>query len=154
MERDANILDKLGSLIPGYAGYAERSGRRQCDRILRDQISSKISACEKKITRNISDSIQKGDSATIEEKENCRKRLNTLNSKIKYAPYGESAFFSGSRIKENELKEIYRKDLRIMETVTKLHRNIQDLDCIDLQSFIDDIESDLEGRNTYIAGYK
>jgi hypothetical protein len=154
MEREKNILDKLGSLIPGYAGYAERNGRRQCDRILRDLISSKIFACEKSITRNISDSIQKGNSASIEDKEKCRKRLNTISSKIKYAPYGESAFFSGSQIKEDELLEIYRKDLHIMETVTKLQRMIQDIDSIDLLSFIDGIESELENRNQYIREFK
>ena len=28
MERSKNIFDKIGSLIPGYRGYAEREGRR------------------------------------------------------------------------------------------------------------------------------
>ena len=31
MQRTKNIFDKIGSLIPGYRGYAERDGRRNCD---------------------------------------------------------------------------------------------------------------------------
>jgi hypothetical protein len=27
MDRKKNIFDKIGSLIPGYRGYAEREGR-------------------------------------------------------------------------------------------------------------------------------
>ena len=34
MERSKNIFDKLGSLIPGYRGYAERDSRRNCDKLL------------------------------------------------------------------------------------------------------------------------
>ena len=29
------LLEKLGSLVPGYAGYADRETRRECDQVLR-----------------------------------------------------------------------------------------------------------------------
>ena len=40
MERDLTIIDKIGSLIPGYRGYVEREGRRNCDKQLRSNLSS------------------------------------------------------------------------------------------------------------------
>ena len=46
MDRLKNVFDKIGSLIPGYKGYAERDGRRNCDKILRDSISAQLSECE------------------------------------------------------------------------------------------------------------
>ena len=38
MERKKNIFDKIGSLIPGYIGYAERDSRRVCDQKIRKEI--------------------------------------------------------------------------------------------------------------------
>ena len=42
MDRKVNILDKIGALIPGYSGYAERDGRRNCDKILRESIANQL----------------------------------------------------------------------------------------------------------------
>ena len=49
MDRKKNIIDKIASLIPGYKGYAERDGRRNCDRVLRDSITNCLLEVEKKI---------------------------------------------------------------------------------------------------------
>ena len=46
MDRKKNIFDKIASLIPGYKGYAERDGRRNCDKILRDKISGQLKEME------------------------------------------------------------------------------------------------------------
>jgi hypothetical protein len=47
MDRVKNIFDRIGSLIPGYSGYADREGRRNCDKVLRDSIVVKLIEVEK-----------------------------------------------------------------------------------------------------------
>jgi len=58
MQRSINIFDKLGSLIPGYKGYAERNNRRQSEKLLRDRLYQVISSCEKVISNKIAESIK------------------------------------------------------------------------------------------------
>ncbi len=154
MERAKNIFDKIGSLIPGYRGYAEREGRRQCDKILRDNIASMMTICEKSIKAKLTHEIKQKKYDSINIWEECRKQMDTLVSKIKYAPYGESAFSSSSQIKEEELLEIYRKDLKIIEIVTNLEETVKDMSADTILAEIDRINKALDLRNQYIKEYK
>ena len=104
MKRTTNIFDKIGTLIPGYRGYQEREGRRECDRQLREQIADKLSEVEKKINNQ----IENTELSKLTEIEKNRKKINNLKDLIKYSPYGASAFFTDTAIKETELEEIYQ----------------------------------------------
>lgn len=46
MKRETTILDRIGSLIPGYAGYAKRDNQRKADKALRSYISLKLKEVE------------------------------------------------------------------------------------------------------------
>jgi hypothetical protein len=59
MDRIKNIFDKIGSLIPGYKGYAEREGRRNCDKILRESIVAKLMLLEKQLNEKMLESVDK-----------------------------------------------------------------------------------------------
>jgi len=113
LERSKNIFDKIGSLIPGYRGYAERDGRRNCDKLLRNQISEKLSQCVSIINNQIKTEVKNNNLSSLRDLEDCQQKLNTLSDKIKYAPYGESSFFGDSQIKENELQNIYELDFEL-----------------------------------------
>jgi hypothetical protein len=154
MKRSKNIFDMIGSLIPGYCGYAEREDRRQCDKILRDQISTTIDYYEKAIKKQIENKIDSNNLTQSRSLEICRKKLNTLSSKIKYAPYGESAFFSNLQLKEEELLEIYNKDLKITDIVNGIKESILNANPDNILSIIDNIEQLIDNRNQYIKEYK
>ena len=84
MERKISILDKIGSLIPGYAGYADRDSRRNCDKIIRDKIATYILNCEATLNDKMNIEIKNKNFIILDEIEQCRKKLNTLSEKIKY----------------------------------------------------------------------
>jgi len=153
MQKPVSLIEKIAILIPGYAGYAERNARRQCDKLLRDSITGKIFSAEKSVTRDHLHNIN-ATAQDMNSWETCRKRLNTLNARIRNAPYGESTFFSSSQIKEDELLEIYKKDLGILDHVNRLSARIKETDAIDLSLDIDEIEKQLEERNEYIREFK
>jgi hypothetical protein len=154
MQRSINIFDKLGSLIPGYKGYAERNNRRQSEKLLRDRLYQVISSCEKVISNKIAESIKIKNFNPINELEECRKKLNTFGDKIQYAPYGESAFFSNEQLKEDELLIIYQKDLALLERLNDFYKEIPDLDTITVLKKISELEKSFTVRNEYIKEFK
>jgi len=154
MRKFVNIFDKIGSFLPGYSGYAERNNRRQSDKLLREKIATTLNSCENLMSIKIRVSIQANENLKMTENEECRKKLNTLSSKVKYAPYGESAFFSNNQLKENELLVIYQKDLTLLEKVNEIHTSIPDLDAKSIIKKIDDIEVILNERNEYLKEFK
>ena len=154
MDRQKNIFDKIGSLIPGYSGYAEREGRRQCDKILREEISSKLNSIEKFLDARIENSIKEKNHNEMNDFEKCRKKLNTLSSKIKFAPYGNSGFFNDAQIKENELMEVYKKDSALLDITKELETKIKSIEQKEITNIIEQFETCLENRNQFIKEYK
>ena len=154
MDRKVNILDKIGALIPGYSGYAERDGRRNCDKQLRSILSSKLFECEKILVKQINKAINNSDKPLMRTIEDCRKLINTTQSKINYAPYGESGFFSDQQIKEDELVKIYHFDLEMAKEVEKIENVIlvHDIDSIMKKlSLLDNLR---RNRNQFIREHK
>ncbi len=154
MDRKKNIFDKIGSLIPGYRGYAEREGRRQCDKLLREQVVSILEQCETAINTLIDESIKNRNPEKTKIFEDNRKRLNTLTAKIKFSPYGASAFFSNSQIKESELEQIYKNDLEILERANSFKQFIEDKSSKDINPSIEEIVALLDARNQFIKEFK
>lgn len=146
MKREANIFDKIGTLIPGYRGYQEREGRRECDRQLREKIADRLSDIEKQV-ENV---IEKSNIEDLKKGETVRKEINNLIGLIKYSPYGESAFFSNSVIKEPELDKIYQIDLQILDMAIELGSSIES----PIWSFADDkaelLRKAINERNRFI----
>ena len=154
MERTVNILDKIGSLIPGYRGYAERDGRRNCDKQLRSILSSKLIECENTLVNRINEAITNSDKPLMRKIEVCRKLINTTQSKINYAPYGESGFFSDQQIKEDELMKIYHFDLDMAELVGEIENIILEHDVEIIMKKLSELDNVLISRNQFIREHK
>lgn len=146
MKRGLNIFDKIGTLIPGYIGYQEREGRRECDRKLREQISDQLILVEK----DINFLIGKSKFENLSEIEKIRKEINNLNGLIKFSPYGASAFFSDSVIKESELENIYQKDLTILEATFELENSAKSNDLNVIRNNVVLLEKAITERNQYL----
>jgi hypothetical protein len=154
MERTKNIFDKVGSLIPGYSGYAERDGRRTTDKILRERIAGQLSEIEKKLYTRIQNSIKGKETNQAVEIDEVRKQLNTFNSQVKYAPYGVSGFFSDNQLKEDELLKIYQMDLALAESIQHLLDNAATVEIDVITSILDKNKKLLIRRNVFIADFK
>lgn len=153
MIRKKNIFDKIGSLIPGYRGYSERDGRRNTDKILREEISKRMYEIEKQINTLIEDAISEKDFNLMKNLEKFRKKINTLNSKIKYSPQGTTGFFSDEEIKENELLEVYKIDLNIFNITTQIEEKIINESPVEIENLLKELEKTIFDRNTYISKF-
>jgi len=125
-QRKINILDKIGKLIPGYFGYAIRDEKRNTDKKTREFIAHSIQQSENLIIQHQKGLLIKNEIQLMKEWESVRKLLNTLYSKIKFAPYGESSFFSENQLKEEELDMIHSFDLEITEKTLFISKTVQE----------------------------
>lgn len=146
MNRKTNIFDKIGTLIPGYKGYQERDSRRECDRQLREQIADKLSETEK----IINSLIEVSELSELTEIEKVRKKINNLKDLIRYSPYGASAFFSDSEIKNDELENIYQMDLDIVNVTEILQEELTSNDLVNVKQHIQALENSINNRNQYL----
>jgi len=154
MDRKKNIVDKIASLIPGYKGYAERDGRRNCDSVLRDSIANCLLEVEKKIDLIMFEALSNKDKVKLRSLEIMRKKVNTLSSKIKYAPYGATAFFSDVKIKEDELEKIYLFDLEMQLKTNEIQKLVLSNSVEGLSELLISLEDELVSRNIYINEFK
>jgi len=154
LERSKNIFDKIGSLIPGYRGYAERDGRRNCDKLLRNQISAKLSQCGSIINNRINSEVKNNNMSSLRDLEDCQLKLNTLSDKIKYAPYGESSFFGDTQIKEDELQNIYELDFELHTLLQESEKYLIDTTIVDILTYISSIKTMIKKRNDFIKEHK
>jgi hypothetical protein len=124
-KRGINIFDKIGSLIPGFKGYSNRSEMRSSDTLLRNEVSSLIQQSELIVIEIQKDLISSGEIQESVSWEKNRKSLNTLYSEIKYCVYGETSFFSNKQIKEEELLLIYQFDEKMLELAKSMYEEIK-----------------------------
>lgn len=124
MQRNLNIIDKIGRIIPGYTGYSMRDSRRNIDKELRLQIANNLNLTEKKIEQHCLLLVRTNQNQIAMEWEQVRKAINTLIPKIKNASYGVSGFFSDNQIKESELDKIYEMDLKLSERINLINTTI------------------------------
>jgi hypothetical protein len=152
-QRSINILDRIGTLIPGYSGYADRDSRKNCDKKLRIFLSEKLRGFENLISESIADCAKSSDLIEMNKLESIRKKINTLSSKILYAPYGSNAFFSDQKINTTELDQIYDYDINISDEIDKLLL----LDCFsnnETSNTISNLTTLLNNRNNFIKNFK
>jgi hypothetical protein len=158
-KRRVNIFDKIGTLIPGYNGYAARDEKRNDDKKLRDELSRIINQSETLIEKHQQQLIKKGEMNLCKEWEIARKAVNTIYTKVKNATYGESSFFSNNQIKETELDEIYNLEYEMAKRVHLIFKTA-DADIIEVMSAgliinqVKEIDNILNERTTFINRYK
>lgn len=124
-ERNVNLLDRIGSIIPGYIGYAKRDNQRISDKLLRDKIATRLVEVENAINDMQKKAARREIDVDLLILEELRKGCSTLSAKIRNATYGASALFDKEQIKEEELEDIYRLDEYILDHVEHLSLLIQ-----------------------------
>ena len=154
LERSKNIFDKIGSLVPGYRGYADRDSRRNCDKLLRNEIAKEILGNKSVINEKIKQEVKDKNFDALQDLEERRQSLRSLSEKIKYAPYGESSFFSDTQIKEDELKKIYQFDDELLSLLQSSKQKITSMSINEIDAHITSIVSSIEARNNFIKEHK
>ena len=122
-----NILEELGSKIPGFSGYLEREMRREVDKLQRDWLAHQVDRARFAINGKVRDWTRKGRLDGLDLAGSIEKALDRLANRIRHADYGSTGFFDAVKIGQAELDRIYAFDLALTDTVEYLALQVEQL---------------------------
>jgi hypothetical protein len=122
-----NILERLGSKIPGFSGYLEREMRREVDKLQRDWLADQVDRARFAINGKIREWSREGRLDNLDRAGSIEKSLDRLANRIRHADYGSSGFFDAVKIGEAELDRLYEFDLALTDMVEYLALQVEQL---------------------------
>jgi hypothetical protein len=116
-----NLLEKLGSVIPGWKGYQERQERRKADQLMRQTLAEKMTAQRKRLDVAQQELINSGKIDLVDDVGRAVTQLQTFIDRVRLASYGYAGMFDAVKIKQEELEQMYNFDVALFEYVDRLN---------------------------------
>ncbi len=115
-----NLLEKLGSIIPGWKGYQERQERRKADQLMRQTLAEKMTAQRKRLDVAQQELINSGKIDLVDDVGRAVTQLQTFIDRVRLASYGYAGLFDAVKINQDELEQVYNFDVTLFEYVDRL----------------------------------
>jgi hypothetical protein len=125
---DQDIIRKILGKIPGFSGYIERQNRRASDKLLRDAVANRFEEMWKRISSLQRDLIEQGLIEYIDNMEAAAIKLRQFIDRVRTASYGYSSFFEATKVNQDELAQVYKYDLALLEMVDDVGRAIDNVE--------------------------
>lgn len=120
-------FDFVAGLIPGYRGYKDKEQRRDCDRMVRHMIATRLQERKAIVDRAIAESSRKFQFDNLEPLELVKRKLERVADLVRHAPAGYSGFFDTGEIGPEQLDRIYANDAAVLERVGEVGSMIEGL---------------------------
>ncbi|AET32244.1 hypothetical protein [Pyrobaculum ferrireducens] len=121
MSFEKNLLERIASYIPGYAGYKQKEIRRETDALVRRHVASILSSAASQLV--LSPSEARAVAASPDARflwDTARALLDKVTQKIDKAPHGYAGFFDLAKVDESVLEQVYQHDLALVEEAKKV----------------------------------
>lgn len=159
MDNKKNIFEKIGAFVPGYKGYAEKEGRRDCDKLLRMEIAKTLDQIKEIINEVILQQMNEKNLLAVNDLDKIKKKLDISANQIRFANYGESGFFDIVQVDIPILDKLYQYDLAIKEEIQKIKQKIKSLqdsedlkkECTQLIKLLSSLSAKMENRDEVIT---
>ena len=113
-------FDFVAGLIPGYKGYKDKEQRRDCDRMLRHTITTRLQERKSVVDRAIAESSRKFQFDNLEPLELVKRKIERVGDLVRYAPAGYSGFFDTAEVGAEQLDQIYNNDMAVLQRLDEL----------------------------------
>lgn len=113
-------FDFVAGLIPGYKGYKDKEQRRDCDRMLRHTVTTRLQERKSVVDRAIAESSRKFQFDNLEPLELVKRKMERVSDLVRYAPAGYSGFFDTAEIGAEQLDQIYANDMGLLQRIDEL----------------------------------
>ena len=110
-----SLLGRLGALVPGYAGYADREKRRESDQALRLSVAARLGTARAVLDRRTAECARTSRYDVLEPLDALSRRVAALADAVRHAPAGYSALFDAATIGAVELDRLHAFDLAVKE---------------------------------------
>lgn len=152
---EREVLDRLGSIVPGYRGYIDRELRRSTDRVLRDTIVSRLGVTRRRIVEAIGASARSMRFDDMEGLEAYRRRVETIVDQVRHAPEGYSGFFDAVRVDAKQLEAVHAHDAAMCDRVEAVESAVAGLErdeSAGLEAALRDLEEAVRERRERLLG--
>lgn len=148
---DQAPLKKVQRYIPGFRGYLQKDDVRDADRMLRMQLSQKISVARKNLEGAKASIEEKGLISDASQIESALNSLKRISSEIGYADSGYSWMASDSNPIEDDVERIYDYDAALLDQMTLLQGISSELSAAASDSDIATLDRDSADIRTRLA---
>lgn len=117
---DYALLEKVLSYVPGYKGYKEKEVRRETDRLVRMQASSRIKEALDKLRRSLALVAPRMGEDDRGLAERVLTRLDTVKERTERAVAGYAGFFDVVKVGEERLNKLLEYDVGLLNKAEEL----------------------------------
>lgn len=119
-EKVAGIFKTVARIFPGMPSYQEREGLRAQDKVIREQLASRITEQAQTLNQTIAQLSTRAVLKPLASLDALSRKLMRLSDTIRFASYGYAGVFSGTPVDEQKLAGLYDYDLSLQQEVEEL----------------------------------
>lgn len=121
------LSERIAAALPGFRGYKEKELRRESDKLVRNNLTLKLSK-DKDNVRSIAQKIvDKRYLDVISDIDRLSAKMDRITEKVNHASYGYAGFYNIVKIKEEQLDRMITFDNQLLDEVNALTASIEDL---------------------------
>ena len=121
------LSERIAAALPGFRGYKEKELRRESDKLIRNNLTLKLSK-DKDNVRSIAQKIaDKRYLDVLPDIDRLTAKMDRITEKVNHASYGYAGFYDIVKIKEENLDRMITFDNQLLDEVNALTASIEDL---------------------------
>ena len=121
------LSERIAAALPGFRGYKEKELRRESDKLIRNNLTLKLSK-DKDNVRGIAQRIaDKRYLDVLPDIDRLTAKMDRITEKVNHASYGYSGFYDIVKIKEDNLDKMITFDNQLLDEVNALTASIEEL---------------------------
>jgi hypothetical protein len=121
------LSERIAAVLPGFRGYKEKELRRESDKLIRNNLTLKLSK-DKDNVRGIAQRIaDKRYLDVLPDIDRLNAKMDRITEKVNHASYGYAGFYDIVKIKEENLDRMITFDNQLLDEVDALTAGIDDL---------------------------
>jgi hypothetical protein len=121
------LSERIAAALPGFRGYKEKELRRESDKLIRNNLTLKLSK-DKDNVRSIAQRIaDKRYLDVLPDIDRLTAKMDRITEKVNHASYGYTGFYDIVKIKEEHLDRMITFDNQLLDEVNALTASIEDL---------------------------
>jgi DNA repair exonuclease SbcCD ATPase subunit len=121
------LSERIVAALPGFRGYKEKELRRESDKLIRNNLTLKLTK-DKDSVKSISQKIaDKRYMDVLTDVDRLNAKMDRITEKVNHASYGYAGFYDTVKIKEDSLDRMITFDNQLLDEVNALTAAIEDL---------------------------
>ncbi|MDV3103593.1 hypothetical protein [Thermococcus waiotapuensis] len=163
MGKETKLLEKLELVIPGFHGYKKKELLREDDRLVRAKVADVLVQARKEIERALQRCAMVSCPQLV-AMDSLRKKLLTLEGRVRHAEAGYAGYFDRISVREEELENLIEYDARMIELAEEILGRAKSLggevvnpqalglSVLELEERLRALEETLDKRMSIVAG--